>query len=110
MVQGLGFRVLGLLFGVQGVGFRVQIQGLGLRSRVQGLGFGVQGCAPAVGGRKLPVRASLPGCAVRRPLSAREGRGSVEREFVIDNLLVRIHLMILVDRPRAVGVGIPFSR
>jgi len=31
----------------------------------------------------------------------------VEREFIIDNLLVRIHLiieMILVDRPRAMGV------
>jgi hypothetical protein len=30
-----------------------------------------------------------------------------EKEFVIDNLLVRIHLlieMILVDRPRAMGV------
>ena len=34
-----------------------------------------------------------------------------EREFIIDNLLVRIHLiieMILVDRPCAMGV--PFSR
>ena len=34
-------------------------------------------------------------------------------EFVIDNLLVRIHFiiqMILVDRPCAMGVSIPFSR
>ena len=37
----------------------------------------------------------------------------VEREFFIDNLLVRVHSiveMILVDRPCAVGVLIPFSR
>jgi len=36
-----------------------------------------------------------------------------EREFFIDNLLVRIHLiieMILVDRPCAMGVRILFSR
>ena len=35
-----------------------------------------------------------------------EGRGR-EREFFIENLLVRIHLIIetiLVDRPRAMGV------
>jgi len=43
-------------------------------------------------------------------------RGSgreIEREFFIDNLQVRIHLiieMISVDRPRAIGVRIPFSR
>ena len=37
--------------------------------------------------------------------------GGAEREFFIDNLLVRIHLiieMILVDRPCAMGVLIPF--
>ena len=37
----------------------------------------------------------------------------IEREFVIDNLLVRIHLIIdlvLVDRPCAMKVQIPFSR
>jgi len=37
----------------------------------------------------------------------------MQREFFIDNLLVRIHLiieMILVDRPCATGVCIPFSR
>ena len=37
-----------------------------------------------------------------------------ERQFfIIDNLLVRIHFdieMILVDRPRAMGVRIPLSR
>ena len=36
-----------------------------------------------------------------------------EREFFIDNLLVRIHIfivMILVARPCAIGVWIPFSR
>ena len=36
-----------------------------------------------------------------------------EREFFIDNLMVRIHLIIvkiLVDRPCAMGVRIPFSR
>ena len=36
-----------------------------------------------------------------------------EIEFLIDNLLVRVHLiieMILVDRPCAMGVWIPFSR
>ena len=36
-----------------------------------------------------------------------------KREFSIDNLLVRIHLiieMILVDRPCAVGVFIPFPK
>jgi hypothetical protein len=35
-----------------------------------------------------------------------------EREFVIDNLLVRVHLIIemnLVDRPCAMGVRIPLS-
>ena len=35
-----------------------------------------------------------------------------EREFFIDNLLVRIHLiikMVLVDRPCAMGAWIPFS-
>ena len=40
-------------------------------------------------------------------------RRSVERESFIDNLLVRIHLIIgtiLVDRSRAMGVGMPFSR
>jgi len=39
--------------------------------------------------------------------------GWLEREFLIDNLLVRIHLiieMILVDRPCVMGVWIPFSR
>ena len=33
--------------------------------------------------------------------------GSIERDFFIDNLLVRIHLiieMVLVDRPSAMGV------
>jgi len=37
----------------------------------------------------------------------------LEREFFIDNLLVRIHLiteMILADRPCAMGLSIPFSR
>ena len=37
----------------------------------------------------------------------RSPRLAREREFFIDNLLVRIHLiieMILVDRPRAMGV------
>ena len=36
-----------------------------------------------------------------------------ERDLFIDNLLVRIHLIIeriLVDRPCAMGVSIPFSR
>ena len=33
-----------------------------------------------------------------------------DRDFFIDNLLVQIHEMILVDRPCAIGVGIPFSR
>ena len=36
-----------------------------------------------------------------------------EREFFIDNLLVRIHLiieMISVDRPCAMGIRNPFSR
>ena len=36
-----------------------------------------------------------------------------DREFFIANLLVRIHLIIeiiLEDRPRAMGVSIPFSR
>ena len=38
---------------------------------------------------------------------------SAENEFFIDNLLVRIHLIIeiiLVDRHRAMGVRTPFSR
>ena len=44
-VQGLGFRVQGVGFRVQGLGFRVQAVGQGLGSRVQGLGVGfrVQG-------------------------------------------------------------------
>ena len=36
-----------------------------------------------------------------------------EREFFIDNLLVRIYFitkMVLVDRPCSLGVSIPFSR
>ena len=44
-----------------------------------------------------------------------ELRGALQalREFSIDNLLIRIHLiveMILEDRPCAMGIRIPFSR
>ena len=38
---------------------------------------------------------------------------TLERELFIDDQLIRIHLiteMIFVDRPRAMGVSIPFSR
>ena len=38
-----------------------------------------------------------------------DSKGMAEREFFIDNLLVRIQ-MILVDRPRAMGFYNPFSR
>ena len=40
-------------------------------------------------------------------LAGRVAGAGAEREFFIDNLVVRIHLiieMILVDRPRAIGV------
>jgi hypothetical protein len=40
------------------------------------------------------------------------GCHGTEREIFIDNLLFRVHSMIkmiLVDRPCATGVGIPFS-
>ena len=39
--------------------------------------------------------------------------GLIEREFFVDNLLVRIQLiieMILADRPSAMGVSVPSSR
>ena len=41
------------------------------------------------------------------------GSGERERDFFIDNLPVRIHFiieMVLVDRPRAIGVRIPLFR
>jgi len=49
-----------------------------------------------------------PRCIAREDCKDKEiNRVSVEREFFIDNLLVRIHLiieMILVDRPCTMGV------
>ena len=39
-------------------------------------------------------------------IASGQGWGSMDREFFIDNLMVRIHLiieMILVDRPCAMG-------
>ena len=45
-------------------------------------------------------------------ISRQSQRSFREREFFIDNLLVRIHLiiqMILVDQPCAMGGWIPFS-
>ena len=45
--------------------------------------------------------ASLPSC-IAYSIAYREG------EFVIDNLQVRIHSIL--DRPRAMGVSIPFYR
>ena len=56
----------------------------------------------------LPRRAR-PESVLTHPGHARR----LERKFFIDNLLVRIHIiieMILVDRPCAMGVWIPFLR
>jgi len=50
--------------------------------------------------------------AVERAGQTRD-HGHLQREFFIDNLLIRIHFiieMILVDRPCAMGVWIHFSR
>ena len=53
-----------------------------------------------------PVHTQTPIRAKRVPIP--EGPwGFLERQFLVDNLLVRIHLiivMILVDRPCAMGV------
>ena len=60
--------------------------------------------------RALKPKASTPGAGIRRRrerLSVRGPSQTLEREIIIDNLLVRIHLiieMILVDRPCAMGV------
>ena len=80
----------------------------GSRFGGQCAGFRAQGCRFAkrmVGGRTNCAEPSLPkGSAVAKCgwLAA-----CTESEFFIDNLLVRIHLiieMILVDRPWAMGV------
>ena len=66
---------------MQGAGCRVQ----GAGCRVQGSGFRVQAAT-----HRVPVLGD-----------------TLEREFFIDNLMVRIHLiivMISVDRPCAMGV------
>jgi hypothetical protein len=56
----------------------------------------VQWCSPA-STKHAPFRVS--GCTKRR------SSASAERDLFIDNLLDRIHIeMILVDRPRAMGV------
>ena len=73
-VKGLGLGVWGLTFGVQGSGFRVQGSGF----RVQGYGYlDKKYCSRhvAVVSRHLP-----------------------ERELSIDNLLVRIHFIIVMIR------------
>ena len=64
---------------------------------------------------QFPKMNCLEACSLRRNDSDKTGSGDSiprqrarEREFFIDNLLVRIHLimsqMFLVDRPRAMGV------
>jgi hypothetical protein len=87
-VAGLRFRIQGSGFRVQGLGFRVQDSGsraLDSGFRVQTSGF--RWCRGECAGNK--------GSGVGKP----EGR-SREREFLIDNLLFQIQLiieMILVE-------------
>ena len=103
-----GFRVWSsrfhfFVFGVSGFGFRIPEVGCrewGFGCEVSGLGFRAGGWT-----RKAARRGSA-GCGPSA--SASEFRSvstpASPREFVIDNLLVRIHLiieMILVDRPCA---------
>ena len=67
-------------------------------------------CCEKTGERGLPLEAGSPAVARLSTCSERESRGSepVQRERAfIDDLLVRIHLiveMILVGRPCAMGV------
>ena len=78
-VQGAGCRVQGSGFRVQGAGFRVQGSG----SRVQGSGFRVQGAGSATNPFSKPAE----------PLVSTTLR---ERYFFIDNLLLRLHHIILM--------------
>jgi hypothetical protein len=84
-----------------GVLFKIPSKsGVWLLSRLTGQAWGRwRGCThPSKVCRNRPGRRT---CLLRTPPSARE------RELFIDNLLVRIHLiivMILVDRPCAMGV------
>ena len=106
-----GFRVQGSRFRVQGSGFRIQNSGF----KVQGSGFRVQGSGFRVCGQRLRIWGVgfladlLVGHGGNQLLSVLRPnlRGGKEREFFVDDLMVRIHLiivMILVDRPCAMGV------
>ena len=102
-------RVWCLVFRVDGLGFRVESFGF----RVESVGFKVEGSWLRVKAPRHPREL----CVVRYPPSGELPHTLLhrptEREFFIDNLMVRIHLiivMISVDRPCAMGVSIPFSR
>ena len=85
-----------------GLGFRVQSS----EFRVQGSGFRVHG------GVACPL-VHLEAVEAVENVVQPPHHLHTEREIFIDNLLVRVHLiieMILVDRPCAMGVWIPFSR
>ena len=101
---------------MQGEGCRVQGGGrrvYGVGCRVQGVGCRV---CPADDDSVCGPRPRAEDEAARHSFHRRiplDQHVLPERDFFIDNLLVRIHLivvMILVDRPCATGVGIPFSR
>jgi len=113
-VSGFGFRVSGFWFRVSGFGFRVS----GFGFLVSGFGFRVSGSKSWKPGRVrgLARAGSLPsshsGTERRRGLDPTRARRRarfgtrtrpraprhLQREFFIDNLLVRIHFIIVMIR------------
>jgi len=83
--QSSGFRVQGSGFVVQGSGFRIQGSGFGVQgshfNRLRSRGISRFACPP-------PLRSSPPISHFRRR----------KRELFIDNLLVRVHFIILMIR------------
>ena len=80
MGYGLGDRVLGFGFWVLSLGFLALRGGLGVR--VLGLGFWVSGFGFRASGFS--------------PCGPQNCERALEREFFIDNLLVRIHFIIVM--------------
>ena len=114
-MQDAGLRVEGAGLRVEGAGCRVQ----GAGGRVQGAGLRTcPGSSARASGRMVKgvVRTLLSPCPDTpsyEPYPQSDIRlralpiGSQHRGFLIDNLVVRIHLiieMVLVDRPCAMGV------
>ena len=119
----LGFMVQGLGFGVEGLGFRgverYASPPVHWAQRGSVIAEGEQGCTSSftsnllesdqlltTQGGTLPTRSRAPPWPPRA-LAFLQAPCEREREFFIDNLLVRVLFvieMILVDRPRAMGV------